>query len=616
MPIDISRVIRALLRGKWWILGASFLGAVIGFAVGKFFIPSSWVSDGVLEFERPASASPSDLVDVGSLAESVRSRPVLERVRERLHSNDPVGALSARIVVTNDTQHQTIKITGAAGSADEAAEFVNTVMNVFMEYQADRERTRLESKLADLEGRVAASNTNLSAARDAYDAFRSSNGISDLTTDQEAQIEAAIQARTDADVASSEIAALEARVGQLERGLSETPRTTVVSGSSPEAQELSRLRGELAQAKSRLSDDHPRVQALQQQISTLRLQISSGQATQVATSTGSARYQNLEATLQAARADLAALRERHASLEERATRESERVAAFSAIEGEASALLARVRVNEALVTELQTERARLEDSVRAPQSGFHVLTPAIVPDYPERNRTKYIAAGGIFGAFLLVSLVIALGRELKGFRVRTAREVGYWGKGPVLGTTTWPRDRNGVQDLIASLDDYIPDARGKMLVVGATEAEAELAHQIVDQLNHDWFPQSLIDLEAYAAAPASGSADDGGSQFPLAKVGSTALSTMDAPGPTLLDARAWEGPTEGQALRRAARLADRVMVVVTSGALTVFDLAKIPNRLGRRMGVGYVLVGVDEELTKLPDRSGPVADFWQANRED
>jgi uncharacterized protein involved in exopolysaccharide biosynthesis len=616
MPVDIARVLRALFRGKWWILGAALAGAILGFAVGKFFIPSTWVSDGVLELERPEGANPADLADVGSLAESIHSRPVLERVRDRLQIEGDIAGLRARIVVTSDANHQTIKVTAGDKSADSAATLVNTVMEVFMEYQAEREKERVEAKLVDIEGRVSAANTNLAAAREAYDEFRRSNGISDLTTDQEAQIEAATQARTDADVAQAEIGALEARIAQLERGLNSTPRTQVVNSTSPEAQELRRLQGELASLRSRLSEDHPRVMALEQQIATLRLRINSGQATQIAQSTGSARYANQEEALQAARADLAALRERHASLEQRATREAERVAAFSASEGQASALLARVRVNEALVTELTTEKARLEDSVRAPQSGFHVLTPAIVPDYPERNRTKYIAAGGIFGGFLLVALVFSLFGELKGLRVRTARELGYWGKGPVLGTTTWPRDHDGPQDLIASLDDYIPDAKGKMLVVGATEAEAELAHQIVDQLNHDWFPSSLIDLEAYAAGPAPGGQESAGSQYPLAKIGSSALSTMDQPGPTLLDARAWDGPAEGQQLRRAARLADRVMVVVTSGAMTVFDLAKIPTRLGRRVGVGYVLVGVDDELAKLPDRAGPVAEFWAADREE
>ena len=75
---------------------------------------------------------------------------------------------------------------------------------------------------------------------------------------------------------------------------------------------------------------------------------------------------------------------------------------------------------------------------------------------------------------------------------------------------------------------------------------------------------------------------------------------------------AWEGPFEGQALRRAARLADRVVVLVSSGAMSAFRLNGIQNRLGRERGIGYIVVGLPEELLTLPDRVGDVAAFWRA----
>ncbi len=74
---------------------------------------------------------------------------------------------------------------------------------------------------------------------------------------------------------------------------------------------------------------------------------------------------------------------------------------------------------------------------------------------------------------------------------------------------------------------------------------------------------------------------------------------------------AWEGPFEGQALRRAARLADRVVILVRSGAVSALNLNGIQRRLGRQQGVGYIVVGVPEELLTLPDRVGDVAAFWR-----
>lgn len=79
-------------------------------------------------------------------------------------------------------------------------------------------------------------------------------------------------------------------------------------------------------------------------------------------------------------------------------------------------------------------------------------------------------------------------------------------------------------------------------------------------------------------------------------------------------ALAWNGPLVGPVLRRAARLAHRVVVVVSSG-LSVVDLAKVKSRLGREKGVGYVFVDVDDTYIETHDRVGAVEEFWQGERE-
>jgi hypothetical protein len=76
---------------------------------------------------------------------------------------------------------------------------------------------------------------------------------------------------------------------------------------------------------------------------------------------------------------------------------------------------------------------------------------------------------------------------------------------------------------------------------------------------------------------------------------------------------AWNGPSEGQALRRAARLADRVLVIVTSDWLPASILAQFKRRLGRSDAVGYLLVGVSDAVAALPDRAGCLEEFWQGS---
>jgi hypothetical protein len=90
----------------------------------------------------------------------------------------------------------------------------------------------------------------------------------------------------------------------------------------------------------------------------------------------------------------------------------------------------------------------------------------------------------------------------------------------------------------------------------------------------------------------------------------TARATEQVTGVAL----AWNGPLSGPVLRRAARLAHRVMVVVSSG-LSVVELARIKTRLGRDEGVGYVLVNLEDAYLDTEDRVGPVEDFWRGARD-
>jgi len=115
-----------------------------------------------------------------------------------------------------------------------------------------------------------------------------------------------------------------------------------------------------------------------------------------------------------------------------------------------------------------------------------------------------------------------------------------------------------------------------------------------------------------AAVRLLGDDEDGLSRLRPSKV--PAKSATPAVGAVSGVALAWNGPLSGPVLRRAARLAHRVMVVVSSG-ISAIDLARIQTRLGREKGVGYVLVNVSDAYVDLQDRVGPVEEFWEGGGE-
>ncbi len=628
-PIDPRRVVRSLLGARWILLGAIVLGGLIGLPVAKFVIQHEFKATAMLQYEgtppiEGVSEETTDEQNLGAKLQTIFIDSVLGDIRNRMGIEDPNFVLAQRIHAEAD-QAQVVRITGSATSAADASRLANMTSAAFRDHQLAAQRGRVQEAIDGLQQRISAADAAAETARTAYDNFRNQHGVADLSTEQEQAIEQAADVRAQRDRKESEVRALEARIETLQTTLRSTPRTVTMTSTmaSGEAGELSRLRGELRTARASLSDDHPRVQALRRQIQQLEARVNSGEGTTMSTSSSTnSRYTQIESALMTARADLSAARQALEGLTTQAQQAQERVSQFSNIEGDATQLLAEVRVNEQLLTELHTQKARMEDTLRNATHGFVVVSDATPPEFAEKSKKKLLVAVGIPLALLFLALLFVIGRELKGMRIHTPREAAFWGRSPVVGMSIWPRDDQGIDELIADMDDFVPDAQGQMLVLGITENETPQAMQFAARLNSDWFDTTVV----------GGSLFDGPveQEYPsLPAPGSNAIAPYDPGGglgavqhqldpvgvPMSMRVEAWEGATAGPALRRAARLADRVCVIVRAQQTSGMLLKKLHSRLGRADGVGIVLVNVADQYADLPDRVGPVERFWLATRE-
>lgn len=632
-PVHPYRVYRALWAGRFWLLGAGVLGVVLGLALAKFGMSDSYRSSVVLSYrgapsvESAPGPQPSEL---GGMAEAFHLEPVLEDVQERLDLDGSLTALRHRLDVQPDVAGGVVRVQTSGSSAEEATHLANTAAEAFMDYHRRRREAQLREELERVDERVLAARRALSRTRTAYDEFRELHDITDLSAEQQRSIESAAQLHAQRDLTESEMEALEARIEQLRNNLRDTPRMMVTSsGSSSIARDLSEAQAELSAARSNLSSDHPRVQTLERRVQTLRLRMRSGgdgTTGRQQMGTNSPRL-SLETALDEAEADLQAAKQRRQSLAALAEEARERVDGYSRIEGEASTLLAQVRVQEQLVNDLESKQAQLQDLLRQPSSGFQLLTPAAMPESPESSRGKKLAVVGTPMLLLLAVLVALLGRELWGLRVWTPAETAYWGRAAVVGATRWPQDPYGMETLVSDLDDLAPTAQGEMLVVPATEQARELAEEVAEWLREDWQDTRLFGQDAGLphTTPPLQSVGEVGSNVPalvrledaqaLAVARPSRMQEADSDVRELLSrplqVRAWHGPVEGQSLRRAARLSERVLVVVPAGQVTIPRLLGTANRLGRSDGHAFVVVGIPEELAHLADRVGPVEHFFR-----
>lgn len=599
-PIDPHRLLNVLRRRRWWLLGAAVVGVALGYSVPAWMLPrayesgASLVYEGVAEVEGVPGPGPFEL---GTLIDSVELPANLTAIKSTLGDERPLREIGAAIDVKVTGHSNVINVIATDETPEGAAELANATVEVFLRHRTAVERQRLEEQLAVVQQDLARSTTRLGVARREYDAFRREHGIADLGIEQQQAIEQAASFRAQADLARADADAEGARLRELEaRGRRISP---VVSG--PEQAALQRSESDLAAARSRYSGDHPRVIALERQVTVLKQEAASASRRAVSDVLRPA----------ASAADREAANERQQALRELADIARRRIDQLSDVEGQASTLLAAVRMAEEQLARQEARRARVEDAALNATSGFRVVSSAIAPEVPTSSKSRLAIAAAIPFGVVILALLLFGGIELRGMRLETATEVAYWSRAPVVGTTSWPRESGELEALVAELDDIVPDAAGSTLVVGATADTEPLAAELAHRLNDDWCPDELVDLkqcsievsEPIAVPPPQSSGVALARRMPETLALPPELAWVPA-------ARVWQGPPSGPQIRRAVRLADRVLVVIRAGSMNAMEIGKLRVRLGREDGVGFVVVDAKEELMDAADRAGDVTAFW------
>ncbi|UJR80849.1 hypothetical protein [Sandaracinus amylolyticus] len=778
-----------MLRRGWRVLGAAALGGLVaGGIVAMLLIPSTWESEAIVVADvetNPADPWASQNA-LSEGAELMMHPSTLAAVRARVGAEETVEALARRLEAEEDRQAGVIRVTARDGSREGAATLANAMVDSFLDLRRESERARLAERARLRRLELASAEQQLADARAEYDTFRQGHGISDLTAQQEAAIAEAARLSSEADEESVAAISSAARMDVLRREARRLPAMTTSSASSTDLvqSELAEARAELARARARYTQDHPTVQGLEARVATLEQERRRGGRavrTDATTSTNPIRDE-LEGNVAIAAADRATAEQREEGLRRLAEQARERVRELTELEGQASLLLAAVRIGETQIEELRRDIAEAEDRLGDPPPGYHVAARGALADSPLPSKNRLLA----WVLPPLLSMLVAFGivffRERGGPRTQTASEVAWWGHAPVIGTTTWPRDPQALDLLVAELEDLGSYAAGRTLVVPATPNEKDLATEFAAKLAEaPWLAAGVLDVDEAprtdpsrqlladnvrmpghrptlpmpmivtpapadaasasesdpstrvrratvqlmmanppASAPSSdlpvvaeaprskkisgrftlsaptvlvgpdvrvgsivrvgedpvqtaaavwtrppaeasaeqrtihvsGTVDDGrGAPQPFevraeapAKQDAVLMLAMRILGDvdpevgraTILDARppkhraidatesrapheqavalAWTGAMEGPTLRRAARLADRVIVLVREGTLSPADLVKLQVRLGREDAIGFLVVGADEESAKGPDRVGPVAEFWTTRK--
>ncbi len=504
LPIEPRRLLRILNEERRKLLWA--VGSAVALSLlASFFLPRTYKSSAYMIYEGVPlldGDKPSD--DVTAFADSTLSPSRLREVREKLGWSTSLTELKERLDVSLEGV-TAIRIEAKADSGEDARALAQTALDVFLAQQASYNAERTDALRKDTELALERAKAERNQAMASFDTFRRESGNTDVLEQQAQLRERMTDLRARADEARVDVAAQQARMGELQRTRDELPREVVSTATvgRPVDEPLAEARAELATARGTLSEEHPRVRALQERVNSLQRQrqgetVQRGGQTIVA---NPARDQ-VERDLATTRAAFAAATEREAAL--RTLIESVRGEAelLAPAEGEARRVSAALTAADERVEDLTAKVRKLQDASVTETTGLRVLSYPVVPDDAKASPLAVLLLLLLPLLVALATAVYLIANRLRSLDIEAPREVAWWGRGPVLGTSVWPRDPAALASFVDEFEDHGVHGAGRTLVVPASEAERDVACEFAVRLSQaPWLAAAILDVEEVPRRP-------------------------------------------------------------------------------------------------------------------
>jgi capsule polysaccharide export protein KpsE/RkpR len=575
-PADPGRLWQSVKWDWRWIPIAALIWGVLGAGVAFGLIENTYRSSAALVWEPKSELRPDERTMMAEIA-SIKGPGAMGRARQLLELPISLAALSRQVDFQFEPHSRFVVLNTEGATPADAVKLGRVMVRVFLELQHGFNQQRALTAVAERDKDLADAKQKLDEARKAYDEFRANTG----------------------------------EAGEAGAGGS----SAALSAMSPEAAEqftkVERLRAELNRARA-ISPEDPRIPALTAQIAALEAHMAklTGQRTGSPATGATAKdpaakpdkHSAIWRVLGESSASTGTRPGAHAGndvMAEEARRRSAEVA------DAAAGLQKKIEEEQQHVAVAERALARARAESNGDANDWRVLTPPGKPSRPERAMQGLVAVAMPLTG-MLVALLALLLRPLVDGRVYTAREASYWGRLPVLASTAWPRTREMFFPLVDELGQQATGAPGCTLVVGASAAETKLAEELASWLDEGLISSHRRRPDSGSPASASGPAPVKPAERVIAVERKEAVAGVYTSG-----VHAWLGDVDGPALRRAARVVDRVIVLMSSGALTFSAVAELRTRLGRSSGVALVVLGLNPTLLKLPDQSGEVGRFWR-----
>jgi len=435
LKIDLRRLILGVWSRRVLVLGISGVFLLLSLITAFMLLERTWTANVTLlkkeqqdEFQVGRYGIPfkSQKYAFKTLLDTLMLPGTLQRAMDDSGVSLPTHRMASLVGLHVSRDSKAFTITVKWNDQIKAAEIANNLSTVFVERNRSLRRKEVEDALFKYMERQKAAGVAVSlTTRDLAD-FELSNNISDLDT----QIAVLLEKRQDLEVAIREIeadgAAARDEIKRLNAAIDNAPEMIIQSSYylNPLKKNLATLEWELVQARSRYTDDNPKVSDLLKKIDDISRLIQTGKDSETPSNTYTSNpvREELQVKRHESRAEQHRASTRYRHLSSMMEEMSQRISFLSRQKKNYGELKENRLASLQLERDLRQRVDSLKVLMQSHSGDFELIEHASIPNQPDASGRKLLVlAGVLLGGF--TGLLIAFGLELFDRRLWTSKDI-------------------------------------------------------------------------------------------------------------------------------------------------------------------------------------------------
>lgn len=431
--LNLERLARGILKRGWLAAGIALGIASLFLMVAVTLVKPKWqASAAVILHSRQdqfslGSAKPFELqtYNLKTLLDTIKLPSALQAVADTLKLETTSRALSAAIGANVGKDSSIFQVTAVWKDPAVAAHIANTVAELLVQRSRDLRRNDAADAYANYSDQLEAARAQQRAVNAELRTFKADHQVSDLHTETQVLLGSLSLQEADFNTKIAEAQAKKEVLADVAQAVKGQPEMVVTSSvyRNPLKTRLSDYEWQLQDARSRYTEQNPKVIKLQSRVDMLKQMIAESKDEGAPENLYSAntKLKDLQALQRELTNDIRVREAQTAALAQTIEQNRTKLAALTAADKDFQALEARLAAADALVAGLVGRADEAEVMMQRNEAAFDLFEAARPPTEPMPSPKKLIAiAGVVLGGGFGLAVVLAL--ELLDPMLRTRRD--------------------------------------------------------------------------------------------------------------------------------------------------------------------------------------------------